>query len=209
MQTHSISRLAGTVVTLAALLTLSGCWVESINGLDETGEKDPDTIVDLRLTGSWNMSSPGDDDKCSKTLVKIAFKDALYGVKWPTQEGCNDKDQSLQARLVKLDTYYFFDVFATEEAVCDTCLAKHQIFQLKFVADGFTLTPIDSEHLKASLADKAIRLATVPDNSDLITASTAELKDFCRKFAMDKTMFRPDSAVAFKRATVQEPVADH
>ncbi len=207
MRTATISRLAAIGVTLAALLVISGCWVESINGLAETGrsEKDPDVIVDDRLIGSWNILSPEDDDKCSREQVTIAQKDQIYEAKWSALQGCNDKDQSFQARLVKLDTYYFFDVFAAQADVCDTCLGKHQIFQLKFDGDGFTLTPIDSDWLKASVAARTINLATMPDNPELITAPTAELKAFCRKFAADKTAFRPDARLLFKRATVRQP----
>jgi hypothetical protein len=208
MRTGAISRLAGIAVMLAALLVLTACWVESINGLAEAGrsEKDPDVVVDQRLTGSWNMSA-ADDDKCSKTLVTIAFKDEIYEVKWSALQGCNDKDQSSQARLVRLDTYYFFDVFAAQHDVCDTCLAKHQIFQLKFDGDGFSLTPIDSDWLKASVAAKTIKLATMPDNPELITAPTAELKAFCRRFAADKTAFRSDAKSMFKRAAMQQPAS--
>ncbi|MGB8470373.1 MAG: hypothetical protein WCD71_09455, partial [Candidatus Sulfotelmatobacter sp.] len=56
-----------------------------------------------------------------------------------------------------------------------------------------TIIPIDSDWLKKAIAAKTVTLATMPDDSDTLVASTKDLKAFCRKYAGDKEVFRPDS----------------
>ncbi len=202
MQTGTITKYAGIALALAGLLVLPGCWVQSIHGLYEEGmsKPDPDVVVDQRLAGSWSVAEPGigDQDNC-KAVVTITSRDGVYDLKWPVQEGCSDAERNYEARLVRLETYYFLDVVAPPDAVCDTCIAMHQIFRVDFASDGFSLIPVDSEWLNKSLAAKSLTLATVPDDSDTVTASTADLKTFCRRFAGDPAAFRPDSTLTFAR----------
>jgi len=212
MQTGTIAKYAGIALALAGLLVLPGCWVQSIHGLYEEGmsKQDPDVVVDQRLTGSWSASEPGigDENKCNAVVV-ITSKDDIYGLRWPVQEGCSDAEKNYEARLVRLDAYYFLDALAPQDAVCDTCIATHQIFRVDFDRDGFSLTPIDSDWLNKSLAARSLTLATLPDDSDTVTASTADLKNFCRKFAGDPTVFRPDSALTFTRVSAAHPASHH
>jgi hypothetical protein len=62
-----------------------------------------------------------------------------------------------------------------------------------------SITPIDSDWLKKSIAAKTVTLATLGDDIDTITASSKELKAFCRRFAGDMAVFRPESTSTFKR----------
>jgi hypothetical protein len=203
VRSPAIRRCAAIAVAIAGLLVLSGCWVESINSLYEEASidnphKDPDVVFDQGLTGSW---STVDDDKCT-TLLTIASKDELYDLQSTEQgEGCSDpgKKSRYQARLVKLDAYYFLDISPMPDDVCEMCLAKHTILQVKIDKDAFSLTPIDSDWLKKSLAAKAVVLPTLPNDTDMLTASSADLKGFCRKFAGDKAVFKPESMETFKR----------
>jgi len=61
----------------------------------------------------------------------------------------------------------------------------------------------DSDWLGKSLAAKTVALATLPDDSDTLTASTPDLRVFCRNFAGNKAVFRPDSTFTFPRKQVR------
>jgi hypothetical protein len=181
-------------LVLAWLLVLSGCWVTSINPLyeDDSSSKDPDVVSDQNLIGSW-IEVGG---KCTAPLT-ITAKDGVYDLQSTGKgEGCSDSvsPSHHQARLVKLDAYYFLDISPMAEDVCDMCIARHNILLAEFDKTTLTITPIDSDWLKKAIAAKTVTLATVPDNSDTLVASTKDLKTFCRKYAGDKEVFRPDSA---------------
>lgn len=198
----TISRTWSIALVLTALLVLPGCWVTSINGLYEqesldNPHNDPDLVFDPSLIGSWSLT----EDKCT-TLLTIAAKDEIYDLQSTGKgEGCTDSDKPsrYQARLVKLDTYYFLDVSPMKDDVCNMCLAKHNIFLAKFDKATLSLAPIDSDWLKKSLTAKTVALATLAGDTDTITASPKELKAFCRKFAENTDVFKPESTSTFKR----------
>jgi len=198
-----MARIAGIALAFAGLLVFSGCWVASINPLYDEGSfdnphKDPDLVFDPSLTGTWSAI----DGKCT-TLLTITAKDQVYDLQTAEQgEGCSGEKSHRQARLVKLDTHYFLDVSPIAEDVCDMCVAKHSILLANFDAATLSLTGIDSDWLKESIAAKTVTLATLAGDTDTITASSKELKAFCRQFAEDKTVFKPDSGTAFKRNRV-------
>jgi hypothetical protein len=124
-------------------------------------------------------------------------------------EGCSDpgKETRQQARLVKLDSYYFLDVSPREEDVCVTCLALHWISLARFDKDSLALAPIDSDGLNKLLQAGAVHLKILPEDPKLLiperpmtlTALSKDLKDFCRKFAGNKKVFKPESTETFKR----------
>ena len=195
-----ILKCAMVALALAGLLVLSGCWVESINPLYEDGflsSKDPDVILDQRLIGSWSMG----DDKCTYVLT-ISAKDEVYGLLSTEQGGgCSDsaKQSRYRAQLVKLDDHYFFDSSPMPDDVCDECIAKHTIYQLKIDKDALSFTPINSDWLKKSIDAKTVTLATLPDDTDTLIASTKDLTAFCREYAADPAVFKPMPELMFKR----------
>jgi hypothetical protein len=192
---RGILRYWATLLALASLIVLPGCWVTSINPLYEDGflsSKDPDVVFDQRLIGSWI----GVGDKCTAS-VTITAKDEVYDLQSTGKgEGCGDSvsPSHFQARLVKLDAYYFLDISPIAEDVCVMCIARHNIYLARFDKTTLTIIPIDSDWLKKAIAAKVVTLATMPDDSDTLIASTRDLKAFCRKYAGDKEVFRPDSA---------------
>jgi len=187
-------RLSSIALTFVALLVLPSCWVSSMNSLDEA-KPDPDVVIDQTLTGSWTT----DDDKCP-TLLTIAAKEQIYDLQLAEQgEGCSQDKSRRQARLVKLDAHYFLDVSPMDDAVCDMCAARHDILLVKFDKATLTFTPIDSDWLKKSIEAKTVTLSTVAGDTDTITASSKDLKAFCRQFADDKAAFKPDSMFGFHR----------
>ncbi len=197
---RTFRRFSGSALIAGALLVLPGCWVSSINPLYDEGSidhphNDPDVVLDQSLIGSWTST----DDKCT-TLLTIAAKDQSYDLQSTEQgEGCTDDKSHRQARLVKLDAYYFLDVSPMDDAVCDMCAAKHDILLVKFDKATLSFTQIDSDWLKKSIEAKTVTLSTVAGDTDTITASSKDLKAFCRQFADNKEAFKTESALIFKR----------
>jgi hypothetical protein len=201
-------RILFAAIVLATLLVLSGCWVTTINplyeggGLDDFLTKDPDVVFDPSLVGSWSVT---DESRCTTTLT-FAADSGTYDLRSLYHgEGCQDASrQELQdARLVKLDTHYFLDVSAMPNDVCDMCMRKHEIFMLKIDKDALSLTPIDSDWLKEAIEAKVVTLPTLANDTDTLTASSKDLKDFCRKYADDNTVFKPESTGTFERNPVR------
>jgi len=195
--THKIS---GIILALAALIVLPGCWVSSINPLYDEGtildsHKDSDEVFDRSLVGAWTTTR----ENCT-TLLTITFTDQVYDLQSKEQgEQCSDDTLHRQGHLVKLDACYFLDVSPMDADVCDMCVAKHDIFLAKFDKATLTLTPIDSDWLKQALEAKIVTLATLTNDTDTITASSQDLKAFCREFAENTEVFKPESAEAFDR----------
>jgi hypothetical protein len=197
---RSLGRLAGTALALATTLVLTGCWVTSINplydeGTIENSHDDRDVAFDQSLIGSWTAIN----DKCT-TLLTITAKNQIYDLQSTEQgEGCNAEKSHFQARLVKLDSHYFLDLSPIDGDVCTMCLARHQIFLAKFDKTTFSITPIDSDWLKKSIEAKRVTLATLASDTDTITASPKDLKAFCREFAENSEVFKPESTETLKR----------
>ena len=185
---------------------LSGCWVSSVNGLVQesnfTVHTDSDVVVDQRLAGTWEATT----DNCTTTLT-ITLKERTYHLA-STEKGekCVAPETDYrQAHLVKLDDHFFFDVFPAPDDVCDMCLPLHWIFLVKFDENLLSLTPIDSNWLKKSVEQKTVVLATMPGDTDKITASVKDLKAFCRKYGDDKEAFVATSDDVFRRKNQSRP----
>jgi hypothetical protein len=185
---------------------LPGCSVVSINPLyEDVSPKDPDIVFEKSLVGSWTAT----DEKC-ETTVTVSWKNDVYDLQSMQGKGCADPKEKIheQARLVKLDNYYFLDIFPRPDDVCSTCIALHQVLLVSFAQDTLSLTPIDDDGLRAALATRTVTLSMVPEGPKMLisghpmtlTSLSKDLKDFCRKFAGDKTMFKPKSAEVLKRA---------
>jgi len=196
----------GIGLVIAGLLVLPACDVMSIHPLyEDVSPKDPDIVLDKDLAGSWSLT----DGKCTTILTVAAAKGEIYDFRAVAEgEGCSDpgKETRQQARLVKLDSYYFLDVSPREEDVCATCLALHWISLARFDKDALTLTPIDSDGLNKLLQAGTVHLKILPEDPNLIperpmtlTALSKDLKNFCRKFAGNKKVFKPESTEMFKR----------
>jgi hypothetical protein len=191
--------MGSAALCLAAVLTLTGCWVSSVNGLDESRllHQDRDVVVDQMLTGAWQKT----DDKCT-TILTVTSGERIYDLQATAQgEKCADsgKIAYYRARLLKLDSHLFLDVSPRPDDVCDMCLALHWIFLVKFDKDALSFTPIDSDWLKKALEQKTVTLATMPGDTDRLTASAKDLKAFCRRYADNKEVFTPVPELVFKR----------
>jgi len=183
-------------------MVLSACWVESINGLDEgdlLGPADRDRVFEPALLGKWAMQ----EDKCTVTISIIGDKNEYV---WrETREGhdCGDSGGETEiyyrSTLYKLDGHLFLDLTARPEDVCDVCRAMHEIFLVQIGKDSVTFAPIDSEWLGKAVKAKTVTLATLANNTDTITATPKELKGFCRQYADNKEVFKPEPEFILKR----------
>lgn len=191
-------RIAQVLLVLALSLGFSGCWVTSISPLYEEStiennlHKDPDIVFEPSLLGSWTVIG----DKCTAPLVITSANNDVYELeRKPEGEGCTESDKAspVQGHLVKLDTHFFLDISPGLDDVCAMCLAKHDIFLVKLDKNTFTLTPIDSDWLKKAITTKKVKLATLSGDTDTLTASSKDLKAFCRRYAANKEAFRADA----------------
>ncbi len=193
---RSVSRFLAITFAMVCLISLSGCWVTSLNSLYEDG-KDSDVVVENRLVGAWSFT---DDDQCV-TTVTFALKDQGYSVR-SIQEGekCGEPGiaKLQEAKLVKLGEHEFLDVSPRSEDVCDACLAKHEIYMAKISEDGLELIPINWDWLNSAIESKTVELSTLKDDTDTLTASSKELKAFCREYANDEQVFSPEGLMLRK-----------
>jgi hypothetical protein len=193
-------RIAKTLLVLAGLVALSGCWVTSVNPLYEdkfVSKPDPDLIFDQNLVGTWGF----DDEDCPGTL-KIEAEEGAYDLTMTPSPQCKRDEKILkyEGHLVKLDSHVFLDLAPQQEEVCVMCLPLRQFFLVKIERNSLALTPIDYDWLKKSIEQKTVIIQTVPDRPEIVlTASSKELKDFVRKYADDKSAFRSVPSDTFKR----------
>jgi hypothetical protein len=198
------SRIVLRIVALACgivcVLLISACWITSITGLDEGGwdSVDHDRTFDPSLLGAWGVTS----ENCAVTMKITAKGDEYTLTETGKGKGCwKGKKKELYYRgiLFKLDSHLFLDLSARPEDVCEMCRPKHEIYLMRIEKDAFSMTPIDSDWLKKAVEDKTVTMATLPGDTDTITASPKELKDFCRKYADNKEAFKPIPDFAFSR----------
>lgn len=179
-----VPRVFMIAVVCAGVALMSGCPVESLNGLNE-GHDDPDMVYDARLVGTW----PDVHKKCTSTLT-ITAHEKVYS--WQVVDCESNKKSSYEARLFKLDQHYFLDLTAPSEEVCDLCVGLHLIYLVQFENESIALAPLDYDWFKVALQKKRVKLATLPDDPSTITSSPKDLKAFCRKYADNKEAFKPD-----------------
>jgi len=192
-------RIVALVVMFACLAGLSGCWVSSINPLYEESflfKVDPDVILDPSFEGNWGV----EDEGCQWTLEIIA-KEKAYNLTMTPSSKCKpgEKTSKYEGRLVKLDSHVFLDLVPDQEVVCDLCLPLHNLFLANIEKASLSLAPIDYEWLQKSADQKTLTLQTLSGRPDVITSSSKELKDFVRKYADDKSVFKPVKNLVLKR----------
>jgi len=185
----------------ALLLILPGCWVVSIEGLDESewrGSVDHDRTFDPVLLGAWLIPSPG----CVATINITADNDEYLARQTSEGEECSEEDKkeiNYRSKLYKLDQHLFLDVTARSRDACELCIPVHWIFLIRIEKDSLILAPIHSEWLKEGLESKTVNLSTLSNETDVITATPKELKDFCRKYADNKEAFIVTPTMVLKR----------
>lgn len=193
-------RVLMLVATTVSIVALSGCWVSSINPLyeDELFSKpDPDIVLDPRFEGTWSFKQ---DEDCLGVLT-ITAKENVYHMTAALSSQCKseEKPSKYEGHLVKLDTHVFLDVGPEPNDVCEMCLPQHHILLARIEKGSFSLTPIDDEWLKTSIGQKTLTIQTLSGKPEILTASSRALKEFVRKYADDKSAFKPVPEFTYKR----------
>lgn len=186
-------RIAAVALAATCLVLLTGCPVNSLNGLSESGDNDPDMVLDSRLVGNWPMVG----ETCTSTLT-ITAHGKVY--EWLFVDCEQDQKKTYyESRLFKLDQHYFLDVAPRSEEVCVMCIAMHWISLVTFDEKSFALAPMDDDWFSREVQKKRVKLTTLPDDPTVVTAPAKELKAFCRRYAENKDAFKPDPDWVFKR----------
>jgi hypothetical protein len=196
-------RIAALALMLLALIVLPGCWVQSINGLNEAGpfSYDKDQIYDSDLLGTWTMT---DQQNCLVTTQITADGKDYHWKVTSSGTGCDNEHEvqtnNYDGQLFKLNDHRFLDLTAgPDEKVCQACTRVHWIFKVDAGNDSLSLIPIDSEWLEKAEKERTVTLPTAHEDSDMLTASPKDLKDFCRKYAADANVFKPSPDSTFRR----------
>lgn len=184
------SSLLSVVGLGLAVTLLSGCWIVSVHPL----YTDDTLAYDERLVGIWNADGA--------TLVVLAAGDKKYGVQYTDTSPPIRKTTLLEAQLVKLGDQLYLDVYPSPEVDAGDeaahRIAVHSFWRVSLDADKLNLTPIDSDWLDKQLEKDAATIRTAPlRRATLLTASTAELQEFIRRY--DKQAFQPNEEAAWHR----------
>ncbi len=143
------------------------------------------------------------EEKCAVTINITAGKDEYTWREIAEGEGCADNGGKKEAYYIstayKLDNHLFLDLTARSEDVCDSCRPMHSIFLAHLDKDSLTMAAIDSDWLGKARKAGTLTLSTLSNDTDVITATPAELKAFCRKYADDKEAFKPLPDFVLKR----------
>jgi len=176
---------------LGVIVVLSGCPVSSMNPLYEDeflSKPDPDLVVDQAFVGHWRIQ----DKECPKILT-ITNKESVYHLTAAPSPQCKSEEKTYryEGHLVKLDGHIFLDLGPEPDEVCEMCFPQHHIFLARIEKSSFSLTPLDDEWLKTSIAQKIVVIQTLPARPEVVTAPSKELKEFVRKYADDQSAFKP------------------
>ncbi len=164
-------RWARVAVSLLALVSLSGCWIPSVNPLYEEG----DAIFDPGLVGAWQA----DDAKATMAFSHDPDSKCYELIYREENEGRTE----FRACVVQLGTLRFLDIKPTEvnqpDALSAHMLALHSFWKLQLDGDRLELQPLNAEWFKEMDDKKHLQLEHFDSGGDLVlTATTASLRSF-------------------------------
>jgi hypothetical protein len=189
--------LLSSFLTLAALVT--GCGAPSLNPLYADASE---TVKDDRIVGTW-VKKDAKGDEAAKSTFTVAAAGAKDGdeakggyiVSIKAEDGTM---ASWVVHLVKLDSALFVDVTATEDSAkkvmernLGTFLPVHQIGRMTVSDKEMSLGLLDITALKDLLkaTPKALAHSMQKDGTPVVTASTPDLRTFCKSKAKDEKLF--------------------
>jgi len=168
--------LAGTC------LIASGCYVQALNPLytDTVAHFDPE------LVGTWITEE--DED------FLFTFVDSTRGTYTLLCEESRSSAR-FEAVLVELDNVTFLDIYPEEpdnenSFYMDHLLRVHNILRIERDVDTLWVSDFDAEWLETMVDARKTSIAHVPlDGAVLLTAPTADLQAFVRKYAKTPEAF--------------------
>jgi hypothetical protein len=173
---------------LGLMVFLAGCIPVSLHPLFTEKE----VICDPALVGSWL-------DKDSED--KLTFQKGEDSGYLMTIEGKGDMPEIFGAQLVRLGEFRFLDLFPVfppsgkmmpTEKLTSTLhwIAGHSFHKISLTKDTLQLTPLDEDWLERKILAKEITLAhEYLEDRVVLTAPTAELQAFVKKYGADKEAF--------------------
>jgi len=165
-----------------AALSTVGCYVQSIQPL----YTDKTIAFDAELVGTW----VADEDEEYVFTVSDTTRGAYTLL---LDEG--GATARFEAVLVELSEAAFLDIFpetpgSESTFYLDHMLRVHNILRVEMDADTLWVADFDAEWLQTALDKKRVKLAHVPlDGAVLLTAPTAELQAFVKKYAKTPEAF--------------------
>ncbi len=170
-----------TIILLFGLLLFGLACVRSIHPLFTVD----DLVFSPELLGTWF-----DDDK--NTWTFSAVDNNRYDL-IVSEEG---QPAQFKAHLLKLDDYLFLDTYPYEPGTDNDfyklhLIGAHLFARMEIYPDSCRYTMLDHEWLKNILSESTENLAhEMVDDAIVLTATTAELQTFFKKYADDSEAFK-------------------
>jgi hypothetical protein len=178
----------GVMVSLALLLT--GCEPQvCLSPLYQNG----DTLFDKQLLGEWQVWS-GQESRAGDTPGTIVFSAAneayTYEVRIPNFDPQGKSTLFTEARLVKLGDAVFID-FGTPNSdklsvIPYPMIEAHAVGRIVLNGDKAQIDLLGDDWVKDSIKDGKMPLAFQEAPNRVITASTADLRQFAMHHAEDR-----------------------
>jgi hypothetical protein len=192
-------RLAYVAVAVAALLVLQGCWVCSLNPLNESQE---DAAVDDRLIGVW----------CAQEEPLTLVIKRGDGKRYTFSYNEDEQPVTLEVHLAELGGRLFLDMRAGSLGTVPLSRSVHLLPVSTFLradlgADKLELSGLSpSRTLKFLERRKDLAYATFDAHEDgvLFTASTDELRSWLEANS-DNTEIFSDEVLVFERGKAANP----
>lgn len=195
---HGFRRAAVLVFVLAAVVSLSGCWVFSVYPL--AGPND-DLLFDKLLTGNWWSAQ----NKCSVSFTRLS-DERVYHVVYMTAkdagEGCwlgQGETTSFEGKVVELGGSRFLDIVPTDVPLRNHMVLAHSFYRLKFDVNSLTLTPMNYQVMEGLMQEDKLHGVQRGDNIMALTANTKELREFIRQNATSQEVWNDGGKLEFQR----------
>jgi hypothetical protein len=192
------------ILILGSLLSLTGCWVYSVQPLYEENATppDPDLTFDQSLLGSWIQT----EKECAWNLT-ISGDRRSYELNMAPGPECKseDKPSRYEGHLLKLGGMEVIDVTPESGDVCDLCLPLHSFLLVMLQNDTLTFVPIDHGWLVQAMKDNKVHMAELarrgPYEPVVLTSSSKQLKQFVNRYVGDKSAFNSEAehGLTYKR----------
>jgi hypothetical protein len=180
------------VISVVGLLILMsfGCPVRSIFPLFDEGDKA--VVFRPELLGVWISEKEAADPDAGTMTIRRAGVTNGYLIEVPTgREGAEVIITTYHAYLGRIGDAWFLQTrqqIHPDEA--DHLIEAYMIHRLWLDGDKFRAASLDAEWLEKTSAKKAIDVAhLVRDGELILTAETPALKDLVRRFADDPGAF--------------------
>lgn len=182
----------------AWMSALSGCWVFSVYPL---AGPDDEVVFDKLLTGNWWNAQ----NKCSVSFARLPDEKA-YRVAYMTGkeagDGCwlgQNSSASFAGTLVELGGGRVLDVVPADLPLQNHMLLTHSFYRLKVDNTSLSITPMNYELVEGLMRQDKLHGVMRSDDVMVLTATTAELREFFRQNAGNANLWQEGRKLEFQR----------